>query len=458
MVAVVVLLVLLAPLTVRPPRPTGPSVVVILVDTLRADHLGLYGYPRDTSPNLDRWAAGATVFETAVAQASWTKPSVASLFTSLVPSVHATGSGTHVRREVTDGTLTMVPAPDDAPATSGHLPRGLLTVAEVFREAGYRTIGLVANSLVAAEDGYGQGFESYRTLGDQEVTGEAGRFLSEGPSRPFFLYLHYMAPHAPYDPAPAHDLFTNGDVPIDIHGSATKDSINFTRTLTLSPAEVRSLVNQYDGEIHQADAEVAAVLDAMSTAGLQDETVVVLTADHGEEFMDHGMVWHESIHLYQELTWVPLVMAVPGDGRLARVDTPVMQIDIGPTLLDLAGIAPPDVMQGRSMVPLLRGEPMPPRAAFAEGLDWGHVAAVWADPRKLIFDRENRRLEVYDFRTDPGERLDLLSTDPTARLALLDSLTHYDARSRERAGRLVRSAGKLSTEQMEKLRSLGYIQ
>jgi arylsulfatase A-like enzyme len=184
----------------------------------------------------------------------------------------------------------------------------------------------------------------------------------------------------------------------------------------------------------------------------------VLTADHGEEFLDHGMVWHESIHLYQELTRVPLVMALPESDQVTRVETPVMQIDVGPTLLDLAGIPTPDVMQGRSIAPLVRGETLPPRAAFSEGLDWGHVAAVWNEPRKLIFDREASRLEVYDFRSDPSERQDLLIDDPGARGALLDSLTHYDARNRERAGRLVRSSGTLSAEQMEKLRSLGYIQ
>jgi len=224
------------------------------------------------------------VFETAVAQASWTKPSVASLFTSLFPSVHATGSGTHVRRRVDGGDIVMTPAPAESPSTTGYLPRELLTMAEVFQEAGYRTAGFVANTLVAREDGYGQGFEIYDTLDDGRIT-EAGRRWIEGHrDTPFLLYLHYLAPHAPYDPPAEHDRFTGVKPSIDIHGSATKDSINFTRTRILGPEDVAELIGQYDGEVRHADAMFGEILDAIEGSGLSDRTIVVLTSDHGEEF------------------------------------------------------------------------------------------------------------------------------------------------------------------------------
>jgi arylsulfatase A-like enzyme len=440
------------------PTPSGPSFVIILVDTLRADHTTPYGYHRPTTPRLEAWSQQASVFEAAVAQASWTKPSLASIFTSLMPSVHCTGSGISGRRSVVGTDVVTVPAPANAPITGGTLPRGLVTMAEVFRQHGYRTAGFVANSLVSKRDGYGQGFEVYETLDDRRITEAAKRWLVENAGKPSFLYLHYMAPHAPYDPPKAFDVFGPGSGLVDIFNSATKDSINFTNTRNLGPDEVAWLINQYDGEILYADSQLGQIFDTITPLERSGRFVVAVTADHGEEFLDHGMVWHESIHLYQELTRIPFVVRLPDQEAGVRLSDPVMHIDLAPTLLELADLPVPETMQGRSLVPFLRGEKPAPRGAYAETVDWGEKQAVWLDHVKMICDREDPGLELFRLDEDPAEQHDLSGTLADLRAALLDSLNEVSDRNARILSRVGVEASGLHPEQIERLRSLGYIQ
>jgi len=447
--------------SVTRPNPAGrPSLVIVLIDTLRADHLGCYGYDRDTSPNVDRWAAGSTLFSRCIAQASWTAPSVASLFTSLYPTVHRTGSGLEERRVICNGQVVMMPAPASAPEISAELPPGFVTFAEVCREAGYRTAAYVANGIIAATQGYGQGFETYLIMNDRKVTQHARQWLREGGQRPFLLYLHYMAPHAPYNPPAAFNRFPADAPPLDLLNAALRDSINFVGSRTLTPQEVANLINPYDGEILFADHQVQQILDSLAELDLTDRTVVVLTADHGEEFLDHGWIWHSSTHLYEELIHVPLIIDLPGDGhRGQQVPQVVRHIDLAPTLLELAGLDRPAEMQGRSLAALLRGESLPSRSALAETIDWGWQQAVRTDSLKLIHDREGGHVEFYDLVSDPREQQSLNYLDAAAGPALLDSLnaqhernmTHIDPTAMGRPE-------KLSAEARERLRSLGYIQ
>lgn len=448
------------PLMTRPAQIRGPSVIIVLIDTLRSDHLGCYGYTRDTSPNIDRWAQEAIVFEQAIAQASWTKPSVASIFSGLYPTVHRTGGGWHVRREVRGDSLVMVPAPPEAPGTTAKLPPGVVTLAEVFREAGYRTVSFTANRLIGRDYNYGQGFETYRFCNDPHVTSNAIAWLEEHGREPFFLYLHYMAPHAPYDPPPEFDRFTTGEDPFDLPPGDLKDAINFTRTRTLTQEDVRDLVDQYDGEILFSDDQFARLLAKLEELDLRDQTIIALTADHGEEFLEHGMVWHESVHLYEELIHVPLIIDPPGAqvaGR--RAAEPVMLIDLGPTLFEMAGLPVPAEMQGRSFAPLLRGDVFVAREVYSETIDWGFKQAIRADARKLILDRDTRDMELYDLVRDPGEGDPALDLPGQEIRALLDSLDAQYARNLQQLDpdALGFEMG-ISEVELERLRSLGYIQ
>ncbi len=448
------------PSIARPSADGRSSIVIVLIDTLRADHLGCYGYDRDTSPNVDRWAAGSTVFDACIAQASWTVPSVASIFTSLYPSVHRTGSGLAERRTIRDGRVVMVPAPPGAPQTGSALPAGFVTLAEACRAAGYRTAGFVANGLVSVAQGYAQGFETYGIMNDRRITPRAREWLGKRGQRPFLLYLHYMAPHAPYNPPAQFNRFPAESRPLDLRNAALRDSINFVGSRALSPRELTSLINAYDGEILYADSQVEQILAALAELGLAERTVVVLTADHGEEFLDHGWIWHSSTHLYEELIRVPLIVDLPGDaGRPRRVPQPVMHIDLAPTLLALAGLDPPAQMQGRSLAALLRDEPLPARCALSETIDWGWQQAIRADSLKLIYDREGGRIELYNLASDPREQMPI--NDPTATWGrtLMDSL---DAQLARNLGHidpdLLGRRGGVSAEARERLRSLGYIQ
>jgi arylsulfatase A-like enzyme len=447
------------PSIARPAAAGRPSVVILLIDTLRADHLGCYGYDRDTSPNVDRWAAGATIFTAGIAQASWTAPSVASIFTSLHASVHRTGSGLEERREIRNGQVVMVPAPPSAPHISAELQPGLVTLAEVFREAGYRTAAFVANGIIAAKLGYAQGFETYTVMNDRQVTRRAGEWLRQHRRQPFLLYLHYMAPHAPYDPPDAFDRFPAERKPINVSDGAIRDSINFVGSRTLSPREVADLINPYDGEILFADSQVRQILDTLAELDLTSHTVVVLTADHGEEFLDHGWVWHSSTHLYEELVRVPLIVDLPGDAdRGMHVPQVVMHIDLAPTLLELAGLHAPDEMQGRSLTPLLQGGTLPPRPALSETIDWGWKQAIRTDSLKLICDREGGGVEFYDLASDPREQRPLPGLQATPGRALLDSLDAQCARDAEHMDPgVVGVSERISPEVRERLRSLGYI-
>ena len=448
------------PLLSRPATVHGPSVVLILIDTLRADHLGCYGYSRDTSPNIDRWASDAMVFEQALAQASWTKPSVASLFTSLYLSVHRTGSGLHVRRRAQMGEVALIPASPDAPQTTAHLPTGAVTVAEVFRAAGYRTAGFTANRLVSKEFNYDQGFETHAFGGDRRVTSGAINWLDRHGEEPFFLYLHYMAPHAPYKPPEAFNRFTTRRKMFNIYSAATKDSINYAGTLQPTFQDVTDLIDQYDGEILYSDDQAARVLTHLGRLGLKDHTIVILTSDHGEEFLDHGMVWHASVHLYNELVRVPLVIDLPGiDGSGERVSAPIMQIDLGPTLFELTELDVPPEMQGRSFAALLRGEALTSREAYTETIDWGWKQAIRSGERKLILDRDTGEMELFDLTRDPGERDPALDLPGPEIKALHDSLEAQYGRNLLRLDpKAVGIKMGITAEELERLRSLGYIQ
>jgi arylsulfatase A-like enzyme len=460
--AVIVLVVtaaaLIHPNFRRPTDVDGPSFLIILIDTLRADHMGAYGYSRSTTPFIDEWAEGATVFEAGIAQASWTKPSVASLFSSLYPTVHRTGNGLPDRRHVESNQLQFRPRPDTSPPTAQSLPDAVVTVAEVLRNAGYRCGGFINNNLVSKAYGYGQGFNIYtgRAMNTGRVTASGIRWIEKNSDRPFLLYLHYMQPHSPYSPPARYNVF-GAKIDSAHVGGDIKNGINFTGTKQLSSDELEDIVALYDGEILYSEDQVLAVLKKLQDLKISQEVVVVLTADHGEEFLDHGMVWHESIHLYEELIRVPLVMKIPGNMQGRRVETPVMQIDIAPTLISMAGLNPPADMQGRSFSGLFEEMPLNPRPIFSETIDYGYIQTIRDGSMKLIQDWENHSTELYNLETDPRELVNLAPQQPDVVAALLDLLDMHNETNRLWAEQLDSKLVSADEELLKKLRSLGYI-
>ncbi len=435
--------VLLAALLVTPAlvagcagRPSGPpNILVIVIDTLRADHLGAYGYSRDTSPEIDRLLARrGVVVDHASSQAPWTLPSVASYMTGRYPED------------------VLGPDPE-----SYLLPAGVPTLAETLAGLGYRTAGFLANPILHPDNGFARGFADFHTPPTTfKVLEELGRvdartvdqraipWLKEhaGKGR-FFLYLHYIDPHSPY----ANPDVAAGKTPYDpgyagpVTGNWVDDLAAGHRRLHDRPADLRYLTALYDSEIHYVDRHVGEVLRAIPPAVLAD-TLVVLTADHGEELLDHGG-WKHGQTLYEEMLHVPFLAR--WDGRIpagTRLAGTIRLIDLFPTLVEAAGGTPAAGLAGESVLPELLGEkPVPRRPAFAQHMTYGPLrGSVTYGPMKLILFNEqtpfappNRlhahlwrqdvarleRIELYDLERDPGEHRNLAAERPeeVARLA-----------------------------------------
>lgn len=451
----------------RAPAPPGaPNVLLILVDTLRADHMGLYGYGRDTTPHIDAFAREAVVFENAVVQAPWTAPSVASLFTGLYPSVHGLDAGIDLDR-------SFDPAREDRPmALQKALAPSVPTLAEELRRHGYTTAGFVSQVYLNSVFGFGQGFERYR---DAEFTTEKIRgertnelvlqWLEEEPGEPFFLFVHYNDPHFPYDaPEPFGRKFV-GDYDGPLTPADTKQVHKLPEREDLTPEDIDYVRALYDGEIAYLDSVVGGLLERVRSRSWERPLLVVLTADHGEEFFEHGGTSH-GFTLYDEQLRVPLVVLDPRARGGRRVDAQVRVVDLKPTLLELAGIGePPAPVQGTSFAELVRGEADgEARAAFSEATWDGDAWAIRApDGLKLILHPEDGRVQLFDLTQDPKEQHDLAAERPEVARRLEQALRSWVERNRELRAELGSEEGglgevALDEELQTQLRALGYLE
>lgn len=321
------------------PAPPGrPNVLLLMIDALRADHLGCYGYDRDTSPNIDRLASESVLFVEAWSQSPWTKPSIPTLFTSLYPMQHGVYEG-------------------ETPGSAGFLESDVLwdgfeTLAEAFRASGFRTIGFVNNAHLLPEHGFAQGFDVYEQA-DFPATEINAKFLAavdETPGVPFFAYLHYLDVHWPFQPAPPFDsrFGPAGDSIFDRESwSGLRDRIN-DGVVDVTADDRSRLIALHDGGIAEMDARIGELLEALRARGLDGSTVVALTSDHGEELLDHGKVGHGGT-LHQEVLRIPMMIRVAGEAA-RRVESPARLLDVYPTLLRAAGIEVPGAIEGRDLL------------------------------------------------------------------------------------------------------------
>jgi arylsulfatase A-like enzyme len=434
----------------RPPvkLPVRPNVVLYVVDTLRADVLGAYGFRGPTSPRFDAFAREALLFEDASAPAPWTRASVASLFTGLLVSEHG------VDRE------------------HRALAAGRETLAERLKAAGYRTCAFVANHLVDARFGFAQGFDTWNEGGESFHDRPAAELVDRGlrcatsGEGPFLLYVHANEPHSPYEPtAASRGLFDSESY----RGNKdTKALLRLGQIGTLAPDGLEFLKRRYRGEVHDADAAFGRLVDGLRERGLLDRSVVVFTADHGEEFREHGGTEHAKT-LYQELIRVPLAVRIPGPSApVGRVVGAVELIDIVPTLSSLLGLAEnAGVAQvsgrDRSGDWLARSTPAgDDRVRFAEARFQGtDKISARAGPFKLIVNNDDPALwragvkrEAYDIGGDPGERANIVERLPVTAGFLLRSLEAMRLAARASGGG---QEVELTPEDRERLRALGYI-
>lgn len=431
----------------KPPRPK--NVIFILVDTLRADHLGTYGYSRPTSPNLDAFARETLKFDDARSQASCTFPSANSILTSRWP-------------------VAFLGQPNQALG----IPEGIPSLAEILHTQGFRTVAVSASAVVRNTPsrfnptaGYGRGFDVFQEdcvwKSAACVNRQAEPFLKRG-EQPLFLYLHYIDPHGPYQPPrtwrhkfakgrPDKRWVRIGDPnPIGNWIYKGHENPGFT------PADLQYLKNLYDDEIAFFDQNFADLLESLRSSGLLDESIVVFASDHGEEFLEHGHIKHCRT-VFDNSIRVPMLLRIPGvDAR--TVSLPVQNLDLVPTILDYLGIGTGGyTLEGRSLRPVLeedhdsRGAPRELQYALQ-----GTFRSASDGRYKLIQDLAAGTAALYDLEADPGEKSDVLRRERRAYFRLRDSLAGWIARAEGQgpAGESVRKA----REAEEKLRSLGYIE
>lgn len=426
------------------------NVLLIVVDTLRPDHLGVYGYERDTSPVLDALAARSLVLERAYAQSSWTKPSVASLLTSLYPNRHR----------------VLLESPAD------RLADDLLTLPEVLQAAGYRTAAISRNPHIQPGTGFSQGFGDFRgrpgwiwSDNNALVALDAVDFLrGTRRDRPFFLYVHFLDPHDPFIPPPrCRGAFVEGlssthpDVQAGRVFRLLDEDDGERLRAPLARSDLAYLIALYDAEICAVDAAIGSMLDELERSDLAQRTLVVVTADHGEGFLEHDRLRH-GYDLYDEAIRVPLILHVPGAAPRVEGEAIVQQIDLAPTLLDVLGVPIPSSFEGRSFAPLLEGaEPERPAIAVAETAWRGlRRRALRTADWKLVVDHADGSVELYDLHSDPGEHRDVSAERPEIAERLAAQLIESAGPLREPEDEALLPAGGPELE--EALRRLGYLE
>ncbi len=411
------------------------GVLLISIDTLRRDHVGTYGYARPTTPRLDALARTGLVMDDAVSTSSWTLPAHASLFTSVDPGRNG--------------------AVDSRHGFNHEVP----TLPAVLRQAGFATRAVTSHLYVSSVYGLDDGFDHLDFRQDRKATDVANRgldLIDAYGDRPFFVFLHFYDPHWHYDPPEGTRRLFEGAYAGKVTG--LWQDFSRLRPEQVSRADLDHLLALYDGEIRYVDDEIARVLAHLASRGLDRSTLVAVTSDHGEEFLDHGS-WEHQKTLYEEVVRIPMMLAGPGV-PVRREGTQASLLDLAPTILDWAGVSAPSSFAGRS---LLRAA-ADPREAYGEtdnatdgtrklflragGSRWKSILSLAPDGRSV------QQEEWYDLAADPAEKRSALPAAAVAEGIRQRGIARWRA-DRARAGAPRRVC--LTPEQAERLRALGYV-
>jgi arylsulfatase A-like enzyme len=449
-------------------RQARPHVVLIVLDTARADFFSSYGFPDKTTPVFDRLASEGTRYSSAFSTSFWTLPGHASLFTGLYPS--------------------------EAGATSetNRLPGEVSTIAELLREAGYRTLGSASNPWLTEERGFHQGFEDFREVWREDP--DRARFAVEEigvedavdwieesarGENPFFLFLNFNSPHMPYTPPP--DLLSRFVSP-DRSRAQVRRLMEvagpwkfLAGELSLNEGDFEALREMYAGEIAVTDRYVDAIVEALEKEGILDDTLLIVTSDHGENIGDHGMIDH-ALSMYDTTVRVPLVIRYPERFEAgAVVDDLVSLVDVVPTILDASELIDEsnrERVEHRSLCsnrrerrPFVVAENDRPVNAVRllsemfPGFDTTSIdrplRMIRTDRHKLIWPIGGEP-EVYDLERDPNEKIDITGVHPELEEVLTEQLRQW--MSTVESGPSTRPLESLDEEALERLRSLGYVE
>jgi arylsulfatase A-like enzyme len=419
------------------------NVVLISIDTLRADHLGSYGYTRPTSPFLDSIAAQNILFEKAFVPRGLTRPSIASMLTSLYP----VKSGVRNLQQL--------------------LSQEIPTIDSILSAHGYQAASFLSGAIEKAGDlHFAQPFDGE----DEENVSRAIGWLEKNQSESMFMWLHLLAPHDDYAPPKQYDRFTQADYSGDYQGGRNQLLWVAKNKIKLSEEDHQHIVGLYDGEILYTDALLQRIFEALERLDLLERSIVIVVGDHGEDLYQHQYYFQHMYSIYDSSLHTPLIMKIPGAPKAMRIEQIVESIDIAPTILDLIGLPTPAAFNGRSLVPLIEGNSqeefdyalseLPTREGFGKILSirtdrWRYVDNP-GDNRPTGFPHHHfyqiEKEELYDLQADPNELTNVVDRYPEVAARLQKQLrAAYGVQTEGKA------AGAVDDDTVDRLRELGYV-
>ena len=420
-----------------------PPIIIVDIDTLRADHLGVYGYARDTSPQIDAFARDAVRFEWAFSQAPNTPPSQTSIFTGLYPIRHGRIGNNHV------------------------LADEVTTLAESLHAVGYETAAFVDGGLMADGFGLEQGFDIYDdgAGGLAKIGKKALDWLDARQEDPFFLLVHTYDVHSPYEnsPEPYRSMFLDG---FELPSEAFRDAMSGAMAEAWQPqqlladpqlteAELNYAKAMYDSGIRYVDDWFGTLRAFLERRGLWEPAIVVVVSDHGDEFQEHGSLFHEK--LYAAVTHIPLIIKLPGAGPVARIDAVAESIDLMPTLLALAEAPVPPDIDGESLMPLIEGTgESDRRLAISESPFYGRRVAFTTRDHRMLVSLKTKETELYAYREDRQEANDISEDVPRVAYRLRRGAIRWNQAMKDRS-REAAERNDLKDETIQQLKALGYL-
>ena len=458
--------------------PAQPNVLLVVIDTLRADRLHAAGNARDVSPVMDRLAAEGMRFERAYSSAPWTIPGTASVLTGQSPPQHGLGDSSSYY--LADGIETQSPPQHGlGDSSSYYLADGIETLSDVFSRAGFTTAAFTCNPLISRSRNFDQGFEhfvNYRWARSSQILDDLVRWIEQVDEQRFFLYVHFVDPHYPYEP----DARTRERYGFEDPEGLLEEDLRQVLDRWYEGEEIDeprievSLAHRldlYDGEIYQVDSVLGAVLEALERRGLGDRTLLCVTSDHGEEFMEHGLVGHNN-QLFDESVQVPLILWGPRVPRGEVIPFPVENRHVAPTLLHLSGVEPPAGMRGPDLTrPEDRGELEGKGVYLTTGkgrwadfgsrsaIELGRIHSLVEDGWRLIHGSPSPQQglpaieALYDLGADPECRINVADRHPERVASMKRKLRDWREEGRANRPEMVPA----TEETRDLLRSLGYV-
>jgi arylsulfatase A-like enzyme len=429
-------------------KPNAPNIILITIDTLRADHLSCYGYPRQTSPFIDSIARESTVFTGAYSTSSWTAPSMASIFTGLYPRGHGVVHG-------------VAQGPSAAITGQEMLVNDFATMAEIFKKAGYTTFGVSSNGHISRGTGFGQGFDYFDIhwfMKSPASNLSVKKWLNpiRKASR-YFLWIHYFDPHNPY--APRLPWYRAYIAQSNSYSKWLREVMpnpkEFIEELKTDANGLNVLKDRYDSEINYCDYYIKELFALLQPG---ENTLVIITADHGEAFLEHGQLLHGDT-LFEEEIRIPLIIKVPGKNKTAKtLPQVVSNRDILATLVDFTGMKPGVEIPGKSLMSLISGASTVAPEYICYELDWnGWAKGVRCDNWKLLLTGHGEKeMFLFDIQVDPSEQQNLVGRQPDQVRLLESRLNEWLSVHPEFKAPKIRLP--VDKNQEDKLRTLGYIQ